>query len=123
MANANSWIAHFEKMARGTLPPGSRYIIRNRGGGATRSYYRVNPTIISPAQQVVNQAEVKVKHVKGPQGFGVIICKRTGAKAKPRSETRSKSQTKPRTKAKTKLQTNPKVQRKLKSKSKAKPKQ
>ena len=74
MANIQSWVTHFEKMALGTLPPGSKHIVRAHGGGATRSYYRVNPTIISSAQQVVNQAEVKVK--KPHQGKGVVARKR-----------------------------------------------
>ena len=107
MANVHSWVTHFEKMARGTLPPGSKHIVRSHGSGTAQSYYRVNPIIISPAQQAVNQAQVKVK--KPRQGKGVVArkrrptivkvkarkvepkAKRGGSKAKPKAKTKSRS--------------------------------
>jgi hypothetical protein len=109
MANVQSWVTHFEKMALGTLPPGSKHIVRSHGSGTARSYYRVNPIIISPAQQAVNQAQVKVKKPKGRQGKGVVArkrrptivkvkvrkvepkAKRGGSKAKPKAKTKSRS--------------------------------
>ena len=64
MADLSSWIEHFKKMATGTLPPDSTHIVRNRGGGQTHTYLKVVPTVISPAQQVVNQAQAKVADKK-----------------------------------------------------------
>jgi hypothetical protein len=62
MASLKQWISHFKNMSSGDLPPGSVHIVRQRGGGPTRTYYKVQPpTIVSPAQQVVDQAAAKVR--------------------------------------------------------------
>ena len=82
-------------MAIGTLPADSIHIVRNRGGGPNRSYLKVQPTIISPAQQVVNQAQAKVADTK-PVNRGkrrlkpAKISTGRGIKRKHRSEARVK---------------------------------
>lgn len=104
--SANQWSTHFKKMAMGTLPSGSRHIVRNRGGGPTRTYFKVVPPIVvSPAQQAVNQAKAQVK-VVNRQKKGL----RGGAKpqtTKSRSKSRSKSKLRPKSKSRVKAGAKP----------------
>ena len=59
MTSLSSWVAHFKRMSEGKLPPGSLHIVKTRGGGPSKTYYRV----ISPVQQTIDQAEAKLKIV------------------------------------------------------------
>ena len=136
MADSSKWITHFEKMAKGLLPAGSQYIVSSRGGGGSRSYFRVNPTVISPAQQVVNQAKFKVLSAKGlksppgvakgrprgrppgkkqtRRGMGNPRGKLTGNKSRKRST--SKAKPKARSKTVSRLKTKPKPKSKPRKK-------
>ncbi len=67
--SVNQWTTHFKRMALGTLPAGSRYIVRMRGGGSSKSFFRVVP-VISPAEQAVNQARSKVRKVVNKRNKG-----------------------------------------------------
>ena len=86
MTDVNQWIEHFKKMASGSLPPGSFHTVRNRGGGPPRSYFHVQPTVISPAQQVVDQAKAKakVKTINRQRKRGVALKRKTKSKRKPK---------------------------------------
>ncbi len=118
--SVNQWTTHFKRMALGTLPAGSRYIVRMRGGGASKSFFRVVP-VISPAEQAVNQAQLKVRKVvnkrnkqgprqpkrlvKGPvkgrkkrSGAGPKKPKTSARKKSPRAQKPKTSRRKPRNK-------------------------
>ena len=101
MSAVSQWIAHFKKMSENQLPPGTLQVVRSRGGGPSRTYYRVNP-VLSPTQQVVEQATAKVKTVNRKRKRGNTKAKKTVVR-RP-------------TQAKKKLQT-----RKAQPKNKAKP--
>jgi hypothetical protein len=60
--SVSQWTDHFRKMSENKLPPGSIHTVRNRGGGPTRSYYRVETSEVSPARQAVDQAAAQVEH-------------------------------------------------------------
>jgi hypothetical protein len=41
MGSVEQWVEHFRRMANGQLPPESKFIVRQRGGGPAKTFYKV----------------------------------------------------------------------------------
>ena len=74
--------SHFKAMAEGKLPPNSLQVVRQRGSGKTKLFYKIHPQLqnLSPVKLAVDQAKNKIKSNPINTGKGSVAKKDKGSK-------------------------------------------
>jgi hypothetical protein len=72
MASLEQWIVHFRNMANSQLPPEAFHTVKPRGGGPTRTFYKIlsyKQETVEPQETVgpVKQETVGLAETVGPK--------------------------------------------------------